>query len=42
MRNFLFLETAEIDIWGEFSVEKRDFGHKDPILLKLNSFSGGE
>ena len=37
---FLCLEIAEIDMGGQFWVEKNDSGHKNSFFLKLNPFSG--
>ena len=39
---FLYLEIAEIDMGGQFWVEKNDSGHKNSFFLKLNPFSRGK
>ena len=39
---FLCLKIAEIDMGGQFWVEKNDSGHKNSFFLKLNPFSGGK
>ena len=39
---FLCLKIAEIDMGGQFWVEKNDSGHKSSFFLKLNPFSGGK
>ena len=39
-KNFLCLKIAEIDMGGQFWVEKKGSGHKTNIFFKLNLFSG--
>ena len=39
---FLSLKIAEIDMRGQFWVEKNDSRQKTHFTLKLNSFSGGK
>ena len=39
---FLCLKIAEIDMGGQFWVEKNDSGHKNSFFLKLNPFSGSK
>ena len=39
---FLCLKIVEIDMGGQFWVEKNDSGHKNSFFLKLNPFSGGK
>ena len=40
-KNFIYLKIAEIDMGGQFWVEKNDSGQKTHFL-KLNPFSGGK
>ena len=39
---FLCLKIVEIDMEGQFWIEKNDSGNKNSFFLKLNPFSGSK